>query len=206
MKLRDLYNIGKTHVVDSTAALASTNPVFAVFENVVWGMSDQVSLNARLFAAGITYAGLGSLVSRGRDLSRKLFKIKDTTSEKIQTFHDAVYLMGFNVVIAPIMYTTAGANTQETIEGTLTAMGLSIINGPLIGYSIDLARDLTGIKRSERIPKQIRDFSSKSKKGLAALLTAGSIAFNGAIYKLTPDQQETSQNSNIEAIVDLNEQ
>ena len=198
MILRKIYEIGKTHIVDSTAALVSTNPIFAVFENAVWGMSDQVSLKARLFATGITYAGVGSLLSRGRDFSRKVFKIKDTTTEKIQTFHDAAYLIGFNAILAPIMYSTAGANTQEIIEGTLTAMALSIINGPLIGYAIDAGRDLTGIKKSERMPKLVSNFSSRHKKNLALILIAGLIALNGTIYKITPDKQEDPQKSNIE--------
>ena len=201
-KLKKLYSIGKTHLVDTTAVLASTNPIFALFENVFLGMSDDVSLNARLFASGISYLGMGSAISRGRDLSRKLFKIKDTTSEKIQTIHDAGCLMAFNAGVAPIMYTAAGATPQETLYGTLTAMGLSTVIGPVIGYSIDLGRDLTGIKESKRIPKNISNLSSKVKKGLAVFLTAGLIGLNGLVYKMTPDQTKSNYpQNNLERVV-----
>lgn len=202
MNLRKLYGIGKTHIIDSTAALAATNPVFAFFENVVWGMSDEVSLNARLFATTITYAGLGSLFSRGRDLSRKLLKIKDTASEKIQWLHDTLYLMGVCTVISPIMYAVAGANLQEILEGTITSIGLSTINGYILGYSIDTIRDLTGIKKSERIPRYISDLPSKVKKSLAVFLIAGLVTLNGAIYKITPNlEKEVYQKDSIERII-----
>lgn len=187
MKLKNLYDITKTHVIDTTAILASTNPIYAFFENVVVGMSDEVAISARLFASLTAYLGGGSLASRGRDLSRKIFKINDRTKEKIQTTHDALYLAALNGTFAPIIYKLSGANTSDTIEGTLFTMGLSLVTGPIMGYSLDAARDLTGIKKSERIPNKISNLSPRTKKGLAALLLTGLVGANAGIYKSTPD-------------------
>jgi len=69
-----LRNLLAFHFVDSTAILTESTPVLALFETKIAGMSNQVSLNARVLAAGLTYfAGTGYLYAKGRDLSRRLF-------------------------------------------------------------------------------------------------------------------------------------
>lgn len=97
-------------------------------------------MNARLYAAGLTYSGMGWVISRGRDFSRNLFKITDATSEKIQGIHDSIYMV---LIAAPIslgLYATAAFN---------------LISGPLIGYSIDAYRDLTGLDACCRACRRI---------------------------------------------------
>lgn len=186
-KLEKIYGIGKTHLIESTAMLAATNPIFATLENVVWGMPDETSLNARLFAAGITYAGLGSVFSKGRDLSQKLFKIEDS-KEVTQFLHDTSYIMALSAVLAPIIYTAAGASPEEVLKGTSTAIAVSPLTGYVAGYALDGIRDLTGIKKSTRIPKKITGLPSKVKKCLAGLLIAGLVTTHYGIYKATPDE------------------
>ena len=62
----------KAHLVDSTALLAESTPVFAAFETGIAGMSDEISLNARLLATGLTYfGGMGYAYAKGRDIYRK---------------------------------------------------------------------------------------------------------------------------------------
>lgn len=73
----------KYHVIDSTALLAASNPIYSVFETCIAGMSDSVSINARLVATGLSYLGMGTMFARGRDFSRRLFKITDKTKERI---------------------------------------------------------------------------------------------------------------------------
>jgi len=58
----------KEHFIDSTSGLVASTPIFATFETVVAGLSDEVSLNARLLAVGLTYLGMGSVFAKGRDL------------------------------------------------------------------------------------------------------------------------------------------
>lgn len=208
MKLKQIYEVGKTHLVDTTAMLASTNPVFAFFENVALGMSDKVSLNARLAAATLAYGGLAVTVTRGRDLSQRLFKITDQTSEKIQYIHDTGFLIALNAIIAPGMYAIAGAEGNQILKGTGVAMGLSLVNGYIIGYAVDTARDLLGIKKSTRIPERIRKLSSKAKKGLAIASLAGLVGLNALIYELTPDKKLSEpqvQETTIEQIVNKGE-
>jgi hypothetical protein len=194
MDLKRLYNIGKTHVVDTTAMLASTNPIFAFFENVALGMSDEVSTKARLAAATLAYTGLATAVTRGRDLSQKLFKITPESSERKQYVHDTGFLIVLNAIIAPVMYKVAGAEGSEILKGTGAAMGLSFVNGYIIGYAIDAFRDLTGIKKSSRIPKKIQNLSSRAKLGLAGLSLAALVGINAGVYELTPDKVEETKN------------
>ena len=194
----------KSHIVDSTAILASTNPLFAGLETMLLGMSDEVSLNARLLATGLTYGGFGFLISKGRDLYRKLMNVNENTKESTQKFHDALYMGLFQLGIAPAFYYVAGArDLNQIIGGTLTATAFGLSSGALVGYAIDSYRNLTGIKESPRIPETIKNKSSKFKLVLAAAITAASIVLNAGVYQLTPDKkQETPKvKNNIEKVV-----
>lgn len=199
--------MGKYHVVDTTSALATTNPIFSIFEIGVAGMSDEVSINARIFASIIGYLGLGSLISRGRDFYRKVFKVKDTISERVQWVHDTVYLTAVNFLIAPAIYSVSEADLKQIVYGTLSCMGLSLVNGYILGGSYDIGRDLTGLKESKRLPEKIRKLPKKTKIGIAISLLAALVALNGAIYKITPDNELTNQKetTSIETIIQQKE-
>ena len=95
----------------------------------------------------------------------------------------------FNLLISPPIYYASGAHDiKQIIGGTVTGVAFGLLCGNLAGYNIDMFRDLTGVKESTRVPKFIRNKSSRMKLGLAALITAASIALTGAIYKATPDK------------------
>ena len=72
------------HMVDSTSLLTASTPLFAAFETYFAVISNENSINARVLAAGLTYVGIGSLYSKGLDVSRNLFRIKSETKEKIK--------------------------------------------------------------------------------------------------------------------------
>ena len=181
----------KYHVVDSTALMAVSTPVFAAFETDCAGMTDENSLNARLLAVGLTYAGMGSLFSKGLDVSRKLFKIKPETKEKMKQLHDAAYATAYNLVICPPFYYVAGVREPEQIAlGTAAGMGFALVMGGPMGYAVDAFRDLTGLKKSERLPELVSKQNSKVKRGLAALLVGGAIALTAGIYSSTPNKQD----------------
>lgn len=195
----------KNHLIDSTALLAESTPVFAAFETGLFGaaehigldrVSDEVSLNARLIAAGITYfGGMGYAYARGRDLSRRLFKVTETSRERVQGFHDAIYLGIFNLAVAPLIYVASGArDIKEIAFGTTVAIGLGLTNGAPLGFAVDMGRDLMGLKECNRslYPQLLKRRSSKIKKGLAALLTAGAIALTAGVYKMTPNNNNHS--------------
>lgn len=180
----------KYHLVDSTAILTESTPAFAAYETFIAGMSPEISMNTRLIASASAYAGLGYLYGKGRDISRKIFKITDKTNERIQQLHDSFYTGAFNSVVGPLFYLTAGETDAKKIAiGTACGIALGAVNGGPMGYAVDLFRDLTGLKESERIPELVRKQNSKIKKGLVALLVGSAIALTSAIYSAKSNQQ-----------------
>lgn len=182
------------HIVDSTALLAPTHPIFSAMEVGVYGMSDKVSIDSRLLVTGLTYAGLGSAFTKGRDLSRRLFKITGKTRETIQNFHDSAYTFVFNSIAMPPIYLSMGASVKEAVIGGLAAGALGIATGPIMGYSADVARDLIGLKECNRTsyPNVIKRQKPFVKKGLARLLVVSSLVAMAGIYALTNNNQEIS--------------
>lgn len=203
-RVRDRIKAGiKTHLVDSTALSIVSNPVFSAFETMVAGMSNENSIHARMVGTGLTYAGMGRLFTKGMDLSRKLFKIKSETPERIKQLHDAAYATAYNIVISPAFYYVAGVRDFKQIAiGTAAAAGLALVAGGPMGYAVDAYRDLTCIKESERLPSIIKNQGRTTKAGLAGLLAAASIGAMALIYEannrymppITPSQQAAIQN------------
>lgn len=184
----------KNNVVDSTAMLAVATPVFAGLETLVLGMSNEVSSHARLLTAGLGYVGFGYAITKGRDVYRKAVNVNDKSKKRTQLIHDTVYGALFNLVIGPPFYLLAGArDLTEIIGGTLIGMGYGLVSGSLMGYSIDTYRDLTGIKESQRLPSFIKKKSSKFKLGVAAMITAASIALTSGIYAIVPEKKQAVQ-------------
>ncbi len=200
-KIKDwIKNNSKLYFADSTALLAESTPILAAFETGLAGMSDEISMNARLLGAGLTYFGLGYSYTKGRDLSKKLFKIKDATKEKMQILHDSLYTGAFSLGVSPLIYLASGARDfKEIAIGTASAVALGLVNGAPVAYSVDLFRDLTGLKNCERpsYPNLLKNLKSKTKKGLAALVLAGSLGLTAGVYSLTSNE-ETNYNDNIQ--------
>lgn len=196
-RFRDLIDKTKKglayHFVDTTSLIVSTFPPFAAMEVGLMGMSDKVSIDSRLAVVGVSYLGLSSAYSRGRDVSRKFFKINKETKEKIQSLHDVAYTFAFNFSVMPIFYSFGGADLKQAIMGGFSAATLGAILGPLMGYSVDVGRDLSGLENSDRssYPEIIKKQRPSIKKGLAGLLVAGSFAAMAGIYGLTNDDPKT---------------
>lgn len=186
MNLRNISSGLANHVVDSTAIITAINPVMSIVEKTINGMSNDVSINARILGTAMTFGGLGSVYSRGRDFSRKLFRVKASATEKAKQIHDTLYSMAYAVIISPPFYYAAGSrDLKEIVMGTLATVGVGTFFGGYMGYSIDAFRGLTGIEESERLPELVRKQNSYTQKGLAALLTAGSVGAMAAIYSFT---------------------
>ncbi|MDD5192498.1 MAG: hypothetical protein PHH54_06465 [Candidatus Nanoarchaeia archaeon] len=187
----------KEHLIESTAMLAESTPLYSIYEKVT-GMSHELSINARLLSAGLTYFGLGYIFEKGRESSRKFFNITEKTSEWIQWPHDAVYTGLFSAALAPFVYFLCGSrSTKEIGIGTGCAFALGLVNGYPIGYAIDAFKDLTGLGNCERktYPNFIKKQPSKIKKAIAVGLVAGSLAVTGGIYSLIPDKEKASVQS-----------
>ncbi len=187
-----ISNVLKYSFSDSTALLTSTNPIFTVYEVGLSGMTDEVSIKSRLIISGATYAGLGYVYGKFRDISRNYFNITDKSKERTQSIHDGVYLAVLNTILGSGLYLISGEKDWGNLGiavglGTLSAVTFI---GPLTGFAADAARDLFGLKKCERrlYPNIIANRSSKTKKLIAAGLIAASIGATAAIYKMTPDK------------------
>ena len=197
MERSKMYEGLKRHIVDSTAILSVANPIFSALETMVIGMSNEISINAKIVGSISAFSGLGSLIAKGRDISRGLFGIDEKTSEKKQGLHDALYNAIINLAIAPLTYLASGErNFKKIAIGTAIAAGTGIVSGWPIGYSIDAFRDLTGISPSERLPNLVKKQKPRTKLGLAALITALSIGAMATIYTLNPHKYENKVEDN----------
>lgn len=178
--------------VDSTAMLAPFHWIFSAFETTISGMEDETSLLARLYLSGLTYLGLGRVVTWGRDLSRKKMQMAER-SERLQGFHDATYVGLVNIPIAIGLYLSAGETDLKKIAiGTAAGAVTGMLSGPLVGGSIDVYRDLAGIERCKRnwYPQYVNALSARTKKWVAAGITAAGIGAMCAVYASTPDRLE----------------
>ncbi|MFH1500770.1 MAG: L-alanine exporter AlaE [archaeon] len=175
----------KKHLVDSTAMIVAAHPIAAPYEKFMAGMTNAVAIKSRLVVTGIGYLGMASVFTKGRDLSRKYFNITDESRAGVQALHDIGYNMAFNAVAMPPIYYVSGARDwKEVAIGTGMTVGLSFFSGWVIGYTVDLYRDLLGIEESKRIPEVIRRQPARIKKGLAGLVTAASLGLLVGIYSL----------------------
>ncbi|MEK6862399.1 MAG: hypothetical protein AABY07_10645 [Nanoarchaeota archaeon] len=187
MSTKKLYEIVKRHVVDSTAVVIATNPIWALAETTFLEFPDELSIKTRLLSSAFTYLGAGSILSFGRDISQRLFKIHEEARRKNYVVHDSLYLAAITGLTSPINYLAAGADIKETIYGSVASAVLALFSGGIWGYATDVFRDLTGIKKCKRLPENIRNLPKKKKLGLAGLIIASSIAVNAEIYDMTPE-------------------
>ncbi|MBS3167868.1 hypothetical protein J4216_01970 [Candidatus Woesearchaeota archaeon] len=189
----------KRHIVDTIGMLTFTNPVYGTIE-IVSGMSNEVARGVRYAVATTCFLGLGYLVSAGRRISRRIFNIKEDSSERLQSFHDVAYMSALNIILNPALYALGGETDPEKI---VISTGISTIvgafTGPFIGYSIDLYEDLTGIQKCERpsYPNLLRDMKLRNKKFLAVGVTAASLSLLSGVYSLNsyfrPEQTQVLQ-------------
>ena len=180
-----LYKKLTTHLVDSTAVAASMSPLMAAIEVGAAKMPNSTAINARLLGAALLYAGFGSIYSGGRDTSKRLFTITRETNEIKKYVHDGLFTFAYTALLQPPFYYVAGSrDVREIVIGTLGAAAVATVFGPVFGYSIDAYRDLTGIEESERLAGFVKNQTPTTKKYIASLLTAGSVAALAGIYTL----------------------
>ncbi len=154
----------KLHIGNSTAILMSVTPIYAIVELFVLNMAELVSLKARLITILITYLGLGFLFAKGRNISKRIFNVSEEFShESTIVVHDLLYLVGFNFCLTPLLYLVSGASPREIVLGTSFALGMAFIAGPINGFFIDAAGELTGLNSSLRLPVAVRQLDQASK-------------------------------------------
>lgn len=196
----------KYYVVDTTALLTTSTPVYAAMETFVSGMSSDTSLEARIKVAGISYLGLAVLYTKARDLSKYIFKVNDLSSKKANIIHDSIYATVFNIAASIPIYLSSGADLEQTVKGTIGAVALSLTTGAVNGFGVDAYRDFMGIKSSKRLPQKIQNMNSGLKKALAIGLIGASIGLTAIIYhaKDAQDNYKNNIKKNIDALVPEN--
>ncbi len=199
-KLKSLGELLKYHLTDTVSLNSFANPILGALEVTAYGLSDEVSLNTRILATGLSFLGMGGAFSKGRDFSKKLLKITDQTKERYHAIHDTIYPAAFNLLVAPPIYYASGARGDEIVPATLGAIAFGMVSGGAIGYVIDAFRDLTSLKECERAsyPDSIREKSPGFKKTLATAYVLGSLAVMGGIYSLSPDKFDGSEQTQIQ--------
>src|SRR3989344_2903508 len=155
-----LYDKLFEHFVDSTAVASAGNPILAAIEVFAAGMTNETSMHARMAGTTLVYMGLGSVYSRGRDLSKRVFNVTKESKESVKKLHDALYSAFYIGITQPPFYYALGARDWKQIAvGAAGAAAVQIFLGPIAGYTIDTYRDFTGIKESERLPYFVKDMS-----------------------------------------------
>ncbi len=185
----------RDHLVNSTAIMTSVNPLYALLETKAFHMTDQVSINARYRATWLTYGGLGWILLEGRKLSRRFFDITEKTSEWIQLAHDGIYTFCISLPIGPPFYWWSGETDLRKIAvGTIASAGVGVLAGPVLGYGVDVYKDLVGLDECKRpsYPDVVKNLGSNTKRVIAAGLVAASIGLTAGVYSLTPDIEENN--------------
>jgi len=182
----------KIHLVDTTAVLTSMSPIWTVFDTSI-GMEDETSIIAKAGVVLVSYAGSGWLYGKLRDVSKKHFEITDRSKEIIQGMHDFLYNAVYSSIFTGLIYTVSREPDPWKIAAAVGfAASTAVVRGPISGYSIDAARDLTGLKECNRrlYPRWVKNRTPKIKKAIAASLIAASIGAQVLTYHLSPDKIE----------------
>lgn len=208
------FKWGKSHVVDTTALLVASHPIYTAFEvnaGKIFGripfigeytkdLTDDVSIGVRKMISLWSYCGLTIAFMAASNFSRKKCRITDESSELAQTTHDTIFPVVFNAACGPALYyfgsPAADRSLENVVSGTLVAMVMGAVTGGIMRYSVGAARDLTEIEPYKRktYPDFIRNQSPAAKRRIATLAMGASLGLMGLIYSLTddtPNQQPT---------------
>mgnify|MGYP001577193077 CR=1 FL=1 len=163
-KTRKIARAVRDNVIYTVAVCSSTNPLFAFTDTFALGTSNDTSIGTRIDVALFSLLGAGIGFVKGRQASRNLFKVTPMSREKIQALHDFLYTAAFNMAFAPPLYMLNGADAGTAYAGGAIAAGMSLITGPINGYAIDAAGDLTGIRLNPRIPHSLNSLAQSLEK------------------------------------------
>lgn len=186
-KFKKIINNLEYHMVDSTAILAESQPIYTALEIGIAGLSNEASINVRIFSVVSNYLGLGRIYSAGRDLFKKTGRITDDSSEKKKMIFDIIYNAAFSLASTPPVYYLCGArDLKEIAIGTVGATFIGLLNGAPQGYVIDIFRDLISFEECKRkyYPDFIKNRSPKVKKMIMAASAAAATGIVSAIYYL----------------------
>jgi len=189
LSVNDKKNWGfflKQHLVDTTAGYIVVTPLFSVLETTLFGLTDNVSIKAKLIGTGASYIlFLGSAFSKLRDFTRKKFGVSQDSPRLIQGVHDTVCTWAYYTAITPLFYYASGStNFYENARATALALFTGTFTGYPVGLAIDAYRDFAGIEESKRLPDLIKNQRPFVKKSMMLGLTVASTAFTIGYFYL----------------------
>jgi len=182
----------KKHAVESTAAVLVLTPTYATLEHLVSNMSRQESQSARLTGAILMYAGLGKIISYGREKYLASVHVDKESPPSLQARHDRIYGALFNLVISPPYYLAMGVDDPAKIGmGTLSSVIFGYLaQGQILGSSIDVCKDFAGLEPSPKTPGFLKSLHGPKKALAPALAGAASYALTEIVWRL-PSAYET---------------
>lgn len=189
----------KAHLADSAAVTTILTPMASFIDTYFAGMTDLSAIKSRLLVTGLTFGGLGSLISRSGDIYRRSFGI-ESESKKDNFRWDAVRLSVVSAIASVPLYLMFGVNS---LYAGLAGMGITAVSHPIALGTTNLFRNVAGLKTSYPL-SFLKDIKPKTRKGLVGLMVATSIASTTAVYNfnsdtdsLQPIKQEIHENSQI---------
>ncbi len=187
MNLEGIISRVEKQMVDATALVVASQPVYAFFELYVGHVPPDTSFGSRLWAIGTTYAGVGLLVSMCREWWKSRARIAPGSSEKRKLIHDMGYKAVFNVLTQPITYVgvglfTEGMSVEKIVSGTVATTVVAFLSGGYECYVLDAFRELWGVNAPERLPMCVQNMTSAQKKGIALVFSAVSYVSLGFLY------------------------
>ncbi|MFA5856276.1 MAG: hypothetical protein WC867_02895 [Candidatus Pacearchaeota archaeon] len=170
----------------STLAIVNPgNPAWALGETLFAGYSAQECFDLKVGGTILCFAGIAYLYNGIRKLYQKSVGVSEKTSEKMMMVHDGIVGVINSIVISlPMSYFIGGVDDPIKLAKSAALYSLcNIPMGYINGYSLDLHRDILGVKKSDRIPSLISNSSDNLKKLYAVGLTVASAGLTFAYLK-----------------------
>jgi hypothetical protein len=172
------------HLVESSAAAMVFMPTYATLEHIFSNMSWGESFNARKLGILVTFAGLGKGIALGRNLYQRLAHV-DTNNNWAVKRHDRIYGVIFNTFVSPPYYLLVGIDDPaKIVAGTITTAIFGYFpQGEILGYALDVSRDITGIEESNRTPAFIKSMTSTQKAFVPIIAGAAAMAATELVWR-----------------------
>ena len=141
------------HLLDCLALGCSVTLVYSAVETWLLGMPVAMSIKARAITLTLILLGVGTVFSRLRAWSIRKTFVHESNSRFLRVAHDMTFTLVVNALVAPAVYSLAGAAPAQIVMGTAATVLISIVSGPINGLAIDLFRSWAGLDSSGRFPR-----------------------------------------------------
>lgn len=184
-KLEKIKTLICNHFTDVNAQNVVCLPVFSIMEVTKGHLTPTQSIDARGFSYVAGLAGIGSLYSRGNDLTRRLGTRIGFTSVKSEKIIDSIYGAAFFYMYSLALYTAISKmSIADAQPASISAGIIGMFIGAPIGYYTNLFRDAFNFENKDAKPTFLRGASLKKKIGAVVLSTSVALSLTGGAYIL----------------------